>query len=103
MAQYGLGQQQQQQTYNQSTPYTEQQFQQHQPTSLIDPPQYRGQSGGLQPQGTDGRGPAQETRYGATPVSRTAYNNNNNNNQGAPFDGGNHLNQRHETSPIDAI
>ena len=104
MAQYGLGHQQQQ-TYNQ-TPYTEQQFQQHQPTSLIDPPQYRGQSGGLQPQGTDGRGPAQETRYGATPVSTTAYNNNNNNphnNQGAPFDGGNHLNQRYETSPIDAI
>ena len=102
MAQYGLGHQQQQ-TYNQ-TPYTEQQFQQHQPTTLIDPPQYRGQSDGLQPQGTDGRGPAQETRYGATPVSTMAYNNNNHhNNQGAPFDGGNHLNQRYETSPIDAI
>lgn len=101
MAQYGLGHQQQQ-TYNQ-TPYTEQQFQQPQPTTLYDPPQYRGQSGGLQPQGTDGRGPAQETRYGATPVSTTAYNNNYHNNQGAPFDGGNHLNQRYETSPIDAI
>ncbi|KAH9570379.1 hypothetical protein CY35_02G037000 [Sphagnum magellanicum] len=33
---------------------------------LVHIPRYQGQSGGAVPEGRDGRGPAQETRYGAT-------------------------------------
>jgi hypothetical protein len=66
--------------------------------ALINPPRYTGQSAGTELQGADGRGPLQESRYGATPVSTGVGNNQNNGlrNNGGQF-------QQQSTSPVDAI
>lgn len=66
--------------------------------ALINAPRYTGQAAGTDLQGADGRGPLQESRYGATPLS-TGFGNNQNNelgNNGGQF-------QQQSTSPVDAI
>ena len=66
--------------------------------ALINPPRYTGQSAGTDLQGADGRGPLQESRYGATPVSTGVGNNQN---DGLRHNGGQF--QQQSTSPVDAI
>ncbi|KAG0559889.1 hypothetical protein KC19_10G136800 [Ceratodon purpureus] len=58
MNQYGTGQ---------NVPYNSSQ----QDADLVNNPRYTGQSAGTNPLGHDGRGPAEESRYGAAPLSTT--------------------------------